>query len=62
MGDIVKHNWEKKQKNANKRKRERGMLIRIRNNKRRQNLKHFQKERIFPNKVFHFLNKKKFGK
>lgn len=62
MGDIVKHNWEKKQKNANERKRERGMLIRIRNNKRKQNLKHFQKERIFQNKVFHFLNKKQFGK
>lgn len=57
----MKNNWEKKRKRACERKRERGMLVRIRRKKRKKNAKYSRQANVFPNKVFHFLKKKEFG-
>lgn len=54
--------WKRKLKKAEKNKRERGILIQRKKNKRKKTPELLRTKRIYPNKVFYFLRKRKFEK
>ena len=54
--------WKRKRKLADKNRRDKGMRIRQKRNKRKKASAALKNDNIYPNKVFYFLKKKKFEK